>query len=239
MTAARPARRRRAQRGSGEQLRAEIVAATKELLATSGSADAVSIRAVADKVGVTSPSIYLHFADKAELLSAVVVDVFRELDEAMLAAATAEDTPMGRLRAYGLAYIEFATSHPEHYRIAVMDPTSESQAAMDEMLRHAAFGHFNACVVDCMQAGIFRGDDPLPLTFQLWSAAHGVASLMIAKPHLPWGDAMTFADHVLCSAALGLAIHGRIANPDGSLSHEQVTAWLAEQSRRDARTKRS
>ena len=66
--------RRRASRGAGEQLRGEIVTAAKQLLADSASADAVSIRAVADAVGVTPPSIYLHFADKDALLAAVVVD---------------------------------------------------------------------------------------------------------------------------------------------------------------------
>ena len=58
-----------------------------------GDADAVSIRAVADAVGVTPPSIYLHFADKDELIEAVVADVFAELDAAMLAAAESARTP--------------------------------------------------------------------------------------------------------------------------------------------------
>ena len=79
--------RRRASRGSGEQLRAEIVTATKDLLAAGAGVEEVSIRAVADAVGVTSPSIYLHFADKDALIEAVVADVFASLDAAMLAAA--------------------------------------------------------------------------------------------------------------------------------------------------------
>src|SRR4051812_49659681 len=83
--------RRRASRGSGEQLRAEIVAATKDLLAGGASAESVSIRAVADAVGVTSPSIYLHFADKDALIEAVVADVFHALDAAMLAAAAEQE----------------------------------------------------------------------------------------------------------------------------------------------------
>ena len=40
---------------------------------------------------------------------------------------------------------------------------------------------------DCMAAGIFAEGDPMPVTLQLWAAAHGIASLMIAKPFLPWG----------------------------------------------------
>ena len=47
------AKRRRASRGSGEQLREDIIVATKKLLAEAASSDDVSIRAVADAVGVT------------------------------------------------------------------------------------------------------------------------------------------------------------------------------------------
>ena len=78
-------RRARARRGSGDLLREEIVTAAKRLLADADRADDVPMRAVAEAVGVTTPSIYLHFADKQELLSAVVADVFGELDDAMVA----------------------------------------------------------------------------------------------------------------------------------------------------------
>jgi AcrR family transcriptional regulator len=221
MTVTTVARRRRSQRGSGEQLRAEIVAAAKELLATAASIDEVSIRAVADAVGVTPPSIYLHFADKNELVAAVVVDVFAELDAAMVAAAAAADGPMARLRAHGLAYVRFALEHPEHYRIAAMDPCPRPY--VDEVLASGAFLHFEATVQECIDAGIFVGDDSLPITLDLWSAAHGIAALMIAKPFLPWGDRDAAAERVLCAAALGHAAAGLVGEP---LTSERITDWV-------------
>lgn len=225
-----PARkpRRRASRGSGEQLRPEIIAAAKQLLAESGSSDAVSIRAVADAVGVTSPSIYLHFADKDELIAAVVMDVFDELDAAMVAAGDRETQPMAKLRAFGLAYVKFAVEHPEHYRVATMercvDEAQGPQAQMDKMLADNAFTHFMGTVQLCMDAGIFAAGDPLPVALQLWAAAHGIASLMIAKPYLPWGDTEAAADAALCAAALGKAT-GDLIGPD--LTPGAVTQWLS------------
>ena len=71
-----PLRRRRAPRGSGDQLRDEILDATTDLLLETGHAKAVSIRSVAKRVGVTPPSIYLHFADKDALLDAVCARYF-------------------------------------------------------------------------------------------------------------------------------------------------------------------
>ncbi len=217
-------KRRRASRGSGEDLRAEIVTAAKALLAKSANADAMSIRMVADAVGVTAPSIYLHFTDKDDLLSAVVGDVFTELDAAMVAAAEGLAAPMERLRAFGMAYVRFAITHPEHYRIALLDPCPRPD--VDAVLADAAFAHFNETVVQCMDAGLFAGGDPLPITLELWSAAHGIASLMITKPFLPWGEKEAVAERVLCAAAVGRATADLIG---GDVSPAQFTDWLAVQ----------
>jgi AcrR family transcriptional regulator len=224
-----PARRQRSQRGSGEQLRAEIVAAAKELLAKAASVDDVSIRAVADAVGITPPSIYLHFADKTELVSAVVVDVFAELDAAMVAEAAAADGPMARLRAHGMAYVRFAVGHPEHYRIAMMDPCPTP--GIDEVLASSAFVHFQATVEECIEAGIFPEGDPIPTTLDLWASAHGVASLLITKPFLPWGDVDAAAERVLCAAALGHAAAGLVGKP---VTPARMTDWVRR--RRGRRT---
>jgi AcrR family transcriptional regulator len=62
-TGARVQRRRRARRGEGEKLREEILEAAERLLLQTGSEEMVQVRAVAEAVGVTPPSIYLHFAD--------------------------------------------------------------------------------------------------------------------------------------------------------------------------------
>jgi AcrR family transcriptional regulator len=226
-------KRRRASRGEGEQLREDIVVATKKLLAESGRADDVSMRAVADAVGVTPPSIYLHFADKNELLDAVVADVFRELDDAMVAGAAQETSPLGRLFAFGLSYVRFAVSHPEHYRIATMDPCPRPNIEVDEVLRSSAFEHFRATVVECVEAGIFTGDE-LPITLDLWAAAHGVAALYIAKPYLPWGSVDEFAGRVLCAAAAGHAVATLLDDADDQPLADWIMRQRKAQRRRQA-----
>lgn len=201
-------RRRRAQRGSGEQLREEIIAAAKDLLAESANSDAVSIRAVADAVGVTPPSIYLHFADKDALIEAVCADVFANLHAAMVAAAEPVEKPLDKLCAYGMAYVQFALDHPEHYRLATMERHGNAgMSHIDEVLADAAFSHLTAVVADCMAEGIFEDGDPVPVALEMWAAAHGVASLMVAKPFLPWADKMDFAYRALGAASLGRAMH--------------------------------
>ena len=80
--------------------------------------------------------------------------------------------------------------------------------------------------MQCIDAGIFAAGDPLPITLELWSAAHGIASLMITKPFLPWGDKEAVADRVLCAAAVGRATADFIG---GDVTPEQFTEWLASQ----------
>src|SRR6202049_1769305 len=123
-----PLRRRRAPRGSGEQLRDEILDATTDLLLETGHAKAVSIRSVAQRVGVTPPSIYLHFSDKDALLDAVCARYFEKLDEQMQRVSAGHSSTLDVLRAQGLAYVRFALQTPELYRIATM---GEGRAGSD------------------------------------------------------------------------------------------------------------
>jgi len=217
-------RRRRAPRGSGDQLRGEIIAAARDILAQHGSADAVSIRAVAAHAGVTPPSIYLHFADKDALLDAVAADLFAHIGEAMRVAAEGVEHPLERLRRQGLACVRFARENAEVYRLAMMSMRTEAGDA-DEVIGTSAFQQITATIRDCMDAGIFAEGDPLPIALELWAAAHGIASLLIAKPYLPWGEPELVAERVLRAAALGHAVADLIGDPDV----EKATAWLKGQ----------
>jgi hypothetical protein len=55
------------------------------------------------------------------------------------------------------------------------------------------------CVQRCLDAGRFRAGvpDAYTLTFALWSAVHGVTSLLVAKPNMPGPDAETLVALVL------------------------------------------
>jgi AcrR family transcriptional regulator len=101
-------RRRRAPRGSGDRLRDRILDATAELLLETGHAKAVSIRSVAQRIGVTSPSIYRHFDDKEALLDAVCGRYFEKLDTEMQRVTAAHTSAVDVLRAQRLAYVRFA-----------------------------------------------------------------------------------------------------------------------------------
>jgi AcrR family transcriptional regulator len=199
-----PVRRRRAARGSGDQLRAEILVSTRDLLARTGSAESVSIRAVAEVVGVSPPSIYRHFADKDALIAAVVAELFEQLDQVLVTAGAAATDAAARLEKQGLAYVQFARAHPEEYRLATMQPACAG-GAVDKVLGSSAFTHFVSSVQDCIDDGVFADGDPVQIALEMWAVAHGIASLQIAKPYLPWGDLDESASRVLETACIGRA----------------------------------
>lgn len=216
-------RRARAPRGSGERLRDEILDATTELLLETGHVRSVSIRAVAQRVGVTPPSIYLHFADKDALLDAVCARYFGRLDPEMRRLAGAHTSPVDVLRAQGLAYVRLAVQTPELYRIATMGEW-RSGSSVDTTLSNAAFKHIRATVQRLMDDGTYRPADPTTVALELWTALHGVAAMLIAKPHLPFGDVEAFADRVLSSVFCGQLVMGycgRHATP------QMLAAWVA------------
>jgi AcrR family transcriptional regulator len=177
---------------------------------------------VAQRVGVTPPSIYLHFVDKDALMDAVCARYFEKLDFEMQRVATEHTSAVELLRAQGLAYVRFATQTPELYRIATMGEW-RSGSNIDMTLDSSAFKHMRATVQKLMDDGIYLPDDPTTVALELWSAAHGVAAMLIAKPHLPFGDAEAFADRVLCSVSCGRVVIG-YCGPD--VTPQKVAAWV-------------
>ncbi|GAA5097210.1 TetR/AcrR family transcriptional regulator [Nocardia iowensis] len=215
--------RSRSARGAGAQLRTEILDAARELLARTGHADAVSIRDISKRVGVSAPSIYRHFADKDALIDAVVAQVFEDLDAAMRAATDPTASPTTRLQQQGLAYVRFAREHPEQYRLATT-PTIVG-GAVDQVLSSGAFQHFSQTVQECMDAGVMTPGDPLPIVLDLWAAAHGIASLLIAKPYIPWGDTDAAANRVLRAACIGHVVVDMIGSDPAP---DEAADWLSE-----------
>ena len=171
--------RSRARRGQGELLHDEILDAAEALLVTTGDEDSVSIRAIAQAVGVTPPSIYLHFPDKETLLFAVCARQFDRFDEVMAAAAVPATDPVDELRRRGEAYVRFGLEHPEAYRIMFMGQSTLStrQRGAIEKTGSTAFTHHVEAVQRAIDSGGLRAD--------LDAAAHRDLSLgRCARSHV-------------------------------------------------------
>jgi AcrR family transcriptional regulator len=189
--------RPRARRGEGEKLRDDLLDATERLMLESGHADVVSIRAIADAVGVTPPSIYLHFPDKESLILAVCERHFEAFDSVIEEAGASTDDPVESLRRRGRAYVRFGLENPEPYRILFMTRT-EGTRQRDALTGAGAraFQHLVDALQRAIDAGAFRSVDPVLAATGVWTAVHGITAALISLPGFPWPNVDALVDHI-------------------------------------------
>jgi AcrR family transcriptional regulator len=198
-------RRRRHPRGEGARLHGEILDAAVAVIGRTGDADAMSIRALAGEVGVTAPSIYRHFADKAAILRALLARSFAQFEEHLEAAAAGSRTPFTRLRRRSEAYLEFANQQPGQYRLLFSAASLGPRQLGLDGEAHPGAGSYEALVKSveaCVQAGARPGAPASLVALQLWSTLHGYADLKIGKPELPWPADRLFVAQLLDSLRL-------------------------------------
>jgi AcrR family transcriptional regulator len=156
-----------------EATRRAILDAAEELLATVGERG-LSIREVCARAGVTAPTIYHHFGDKAALVARVVDDCFADFDRTF-AHRTAPHDPVAALRWAFDRYVEYGLQHPTHYRLMFgTRPSRPSPAGL------ASYDGLRRRVLAIADAG--RLVAPLEdATAAFWAAVHGVTSLLISE----------------------------------------------------------
>ncbi len=125
---------------------------------------------------------YHHFAGKPGLVSALADEALAHLDATLAAAGADAGGPRARLSAQGVAYVLFAVDHPERFRLAFRPEMGGPFHGMAEGggLPEDAVG-FRQLV------RVVRDLDPDPerqrvIAVGAWSAAHGLASLLVDGP---------------------------------------------------------
>jgi AcrR family transcriptional regulator len=149
----------------------QIVATALELLETEGP-EGVTMRAIAQRIGIRAPSLYKHFADKEQLEVAMIAAGLRDSAEVFAAAIDDAADPLASL---GEAYRRWALAHPHLYRLMTHRPLPRED--LPEGVEAAAA----APVVQV------AGGDP-DVARALWGFAHGMAALEVACRFPPDAD---------------------------------------------------
>ncbi len=189
--------RRRNPRGEGSRLREQLVAATAEVLDEVGDADRVSVRAIAQRAGVSPTALYLHFPDRDALVAATVDAGFQAFNETLLTAAGGHEDPRAALAAMGRAYLRFTSAQPALYAVLFSARRPLDAAAPPDVDRAASLDGLATLLRACdpaldAEAGRLKALD-------VWSALHGFATLRAARGHLEWPSDDTYADRVLAA----------------------------------------
>lgn len=186
--------------------RETIAQAARDILVSEGL-DAVSLRRVAGRLDVTAPALYGHFIDKRDLLQAIAEEEIREIASEFGDVHSSD--PLDRIRRQCHAYIDYACRNPDLFRTMFLHrPELTAQPRGDQPpLALVLTDRIVASMRDAFDAENFAGQDPELAAMTLWTAVHGVATMLLAGPPLHLDQRSRLGDSVIDSILSGLR-HG-------------------------------
>ena len=175
-----------------------LLAAATEILAAEGS-EALSMRHLAARVGISQAAIYRHFADKDELVGQVVSEGYARLLVIMEGIAARGDTVEAILRSAVSAYVDFALANRDLFKAVLLqdlrvaggsrEPERDSYPA--ELLDSLGPGVSRsrrsfALLAELMARGMAEGSvaagEPELCAQAFWAAMFGLASRLVLEP---------------------------------------------------------
>jgi AcrR family transcriptional regulator len=155
-------------------LRPVLIGVARDLIRESGP-DGWSMREACRRAGVSQAAPYRHFADKLALVDAVAAETYGELEGRYRAAVSGSRGASVPSAAVARAHLRFALEEPALFRLLFSSPrlhgTREARSA------YAAFE--NAIETSQKHGGLPHGSVTM-LSHVFWSAAHGVADLVLS-----------------------------------------------------------
>jgi AcrR family transcriptional regulator len=187
-------------------VRDAVLAGALELLADQGP-DALTLRLLARRAGVSHTAVGKEFGGFPSVLAACAVAIYARLEAAQVEASGGVTDPLDAFRAMGRAYIAFAARHPGWMQF--LGHPALGSVRDDPALATAARGPYQAvlgAIRRCHEAGAVREAPPEDLALLAWTAVHGFAMFFasggaLPAPHPAGGDA---AELLLDQLYLGL-----------------------------------
>ncbi|MGI9646308.1 MAG: TetR/AcrR family transcriptional regulator [Ilumatobacteraceae bacterium] len=203
-TSTEPAPRQRYARGEGDKLRLDLLHAAAELMATHGTLDGISLRAVAREAGVSPTAVYRHFDDHLALLRESVAQCWANFYRAMRDARDSSDDPFVAFRATGEAYVRFAMMQPGQYRV-LFSNTIDLDMSREEIhslidapddVTDSGMATFEILVdlVADMLSELHDDRDPFFVAVQVFTWIHGIVDLCGTHPDTPWPEVPDLLD---------------------------------------------
>jgi AcrR family transcriptional regulator len=149
----------------------------------------------------------MHFRDKDEILVEICQGAMEQMLTLAAQIATQDKPPAERARDMIEAYIRFGLDNPSTYRLVFCSHgrhlSPESQAPV-EMLGDRCFQKLHNVVAEIAEQGRLKSPGALVAAQVLWSAGHGLVSLMITQPDRQWAPAPVLTTALLDGVFDGL-----------------------------------
>lgn len=155
----------------------QLLSAAREMLEEVGPTK-LSLRAVSERVGVSSTAAYHHYANRAELVGHLAAQGFRELGAA-LRLENGESVGLQKLRDASLAYFSFARGNPALYQLMFGPESGADEMPLEyREARDKAFGELKRIIAEILGQDV-EGAEVRRGALAAWSYTHGLASLVI------------------------------------------------------------
>jgi AcrR family transcriptional regulator len=174
LTKASTPKRRRYHHGDLE--RALIVTALEVIHAE--GVEALTLRRVGARAGVSRSALYRHFDDKSALMARIASDGFRILHETLVRVrANASPDAGDTLEVLAAAHVHFARANPSHY--ATMFGSAMDREKHPDLARQAdaARGEVVGAVRDAQRRAALGSGDPERIAEVMWALTFGIARL--------------------------------------------------------------
>jgi AcrR family transcriptional regulator len=157
--------------------RETLVTVAAQLL-DEGGPEAVTLREVGHRAGVSHNAPYKHFADKEALLAAVAARELARRSSSMAATTAQELPPQEAVRAAMRGYVAWALQFPQRFKL-VYGSWSKDSAELAEAAGSAR-SLLVSMVAAAQRAGRLPAADPERLAYLLLAVTHGAVDLALA-----------------------------------------------------------
>lgn len=160
-----------------DSTRQALLAAAEALLRVGGE-EAISVRAVAERVGTSTRAVYSVFGSKEEMLFALAEDAFR-LGGAMVDQVPESDDPLADIVEAFSVSRSWALEHPALYRLMYRLVSGSRRSKPVDRAARETLGLLGARVQRACDAGLLPDQDPDEVTLQCNALSEGLAAVSL------------------------------------------------------------
>lgn len=180
--ASRRKRRAAAGRSSGQTAARDLICGAALKLFAEGGFNAVSMRTIAQELGVSAMMPYSYFPSKDHLLLELRTRAFQRLGDSLRLARDEGEHPRDAFEALCLAYLDFAEDEPGAYRLMFDFWAHESEAVVEAEFREASLRQSASFLeIQSAVAELNGSGDPAADASLVWASLHGLASLALTR----------------------------------------------------------
>jgi AcrR family transcriptional regulator len=184
-----------------EALRQKVLDRAEDIFVREGI-NQVTMRRIAASIDYAPTVLYRLFADKADLMNHLIARGYKGVREQYKVVLKQKGlSSKSTLRNILSTYVDYALSQPNHYQMWFDTSAVRLEGRHLHMthgrLEYVVFQTWIDLIENCQADGLFAGWDSLDVFQVLWSRVHGLISLRLQHPGMPWLPVTRHLDEVL------------------------------------------